>query len=481
MSNSFTTRETARATAFARYDFKDASPRLGKWLGRHTLTGLYEKNATEAINYEGRITTSGLVADAINPDPLTFGRVPVIFVYLGDSVLGGRPLALQPIRIPVAAAGLTVPTTYFAAPAGSTPQGDFAVAPTTLVEANAGGRAAREVIKSQAAVLQSYWLGEHLVTTLGWRRDEDFFASQAISHAANPTKVHYGFGDFNFPSMPPPTVAKEVKTYSAVLRWPQKIARLPFGADAGVFVNASENFTPLGGRVNIYNQPLASPQGKTREYGLNLSFLNERFALRVNRFETSIEGQSASPGGFARAYNNAVLQITGFWAMEQNVNPHINRSADIELVYSALPPNFREIHQWKVSGTAAQQNLSQSHTIVSGVADTTDFTAKGTEAEFTFNPTRQWRILANIAHQETVQSNTAPGTKEFLARLKPVWDKLAGVPQVNYPTGHVLGTPLPANYPTFGQYVDALVYTPFAASIASEGTASAEQRKWRAN
>ncbi|MGH7958625.1 MAG: hypothetical protein ACREH8_16680, partial [Opitutaceae bacterium] len=172
MTNSFSERETARATAFARYDFKDISPRLGQWLGRHTLTGLYEEDAAESISYGSRFSTFGAAADTLNPAPDSFARASSVRVYIGDSELDGRPLKLQPIQIPAPAAGLSFPTPYFAAPAGSTAQGDFAVAPTTLMETNTGGRAAREVIKSQAAVLQSYWFGGHLVTTLGWRRDE---------------------------------------------------------------------------------------------------------------------------------------------------------------------------------------------------------------------------------------------------------------------------------------------------------------------
>ena len=104
---------------------------------------------------------------------------------------------------------------------------------------------------------------------------------------------------------------------------------------------------------------MPSPQGKTCEFGVNLSFLNERFVLRVNRFETSIKGQSF--GGYGNALNNAVLQHAGFWAMEQNINPHIDRSADIELLFSVLPANFRKLYQWRVSGSAAQQDLRRSH------------------------------------------------------------------------------------------------------------------------
>jgi hypothetical protein len=233
--------------------------------------------------------------------------------------------------------------------------------------------------------------------------------------------------------------------------------------------------------VNVYNQSLPSPQGTTREFGLTLSFLNEKFVLRVNRFETAVKDQPFSSQPLSNSYNNAILQDAAAWAQEQNLNPNIDRSADLELLFSALPANFRELYRWRVTGSAAQRNLSATYTLVSGVTDTTDFSAKGTEAEFTYTPNARWRFLGNVANQETVQTNIVPGTKEFRARMKPVWDKLANVPAFNYPVGHVLGTPLPPNVVTHGQYVANTIDPALAAITASEGTASAEQRKWRAN
>jgi outer membrane receptor protein involved in Fe transport len=479
--NTFTRLEAMRATAFARYNFKDLSPRLGRWLGRHSLTGLYERQQADTVNYFTRLVTSGVVAESINTAADNNSRQSAIFVYLGDSILNGAPLRLNPIKIPTPVAGLTAQTTYFSAPAGSTVQGDFATAPTTMYEITPSGRGVRDVLKSQAFVLQSHWLRDHIVTTLGWRRDEDFFESQIFRYADNPAKVHRGFNDFKFASTPAPLASKEIKSYSVVLHWPQQVMRLPLGGEAGFFFNRSENFTPSGGAVNVYNQPLPSPQGTTREFGLTLSFLNEKFVLRVNRFETSVKGQSFSSQPLSNSYNNAVFQDAAAWAQEQNLNPNIDRTADIELLFSALPANFRQLYNWRVTGSAAQRNLSATYTLVSGVTDTTDYTAKGTEAEFTYSPNAKWRFLGNVANQETVQTNVVPGTKEFRARMKPVWDKLANVPAFNYPVGHVLGTPLPANVVTHGQYVASTIDPALAAITASEGSASAEQRKWRAN
>ncbi|MGH7947276.1 MAG: hypothetical protein ACREF9_20065, partial [Opitutaceae bacterium] len=304
--NTFSEKETWRATGFLRYDFKDAKMRLGRWLGRHALTALYDHSADETIAYTHRLTTSGAAAEAVNPAAQVFARQPGVLVYMGDSVLGGAPLRLEPVRVPELMSGITVPTTYFAAPAGSPQQGDFVVTPTVLLDINNGGSVTREVIKSRAAVLQSHWLADHLVTTAGWRRDADYFVRRAISFdAAHPTKVHYGFDDFSFPRTPPPNVAKETISYSGVLRWPHKLWRLPRGADLSVFYNVSENFTPIGGQVDIYSNILPPPQGETKEYGLNFSLFDQKLTLRVNRFETKVVGQSNAPAVFDRAASNA--------------------------------------------------------------------------------------------------------------------------------------------------------------------------------
>ncbi len=483
-TDSFTEREAVRATAFVRYDFKEVNPTLGRWLGRHAATGLREINRTDSLGYAPRLATYGAAAEAITPDASAFSRRPGLFVYIGDSILNGKPLQFQPVQVPLVRAGLSAQTAYFKAAAGSPAQGDFATVTTTLQTIVQSSSATRAINKNKAAVLQSYWLQENLVTTVGWRRDAEYRYTHSIGFAENPSKSAYGFADYVLPKLPPQLAALETLSYSAVLRWPQKFLRLPAGTEVSVFANSSENFAPSAGRVGVYNQQLPQQQGTTREYGINLSVFHDRLFIRVNRFETKTTDQSlGTPAAFAAAYNNGVLQTATFWAQEQNINPGIDRSADLETLFSTLPPNFRAIHQFRVTGSAAQQNLSATYQLATGISDTTDYTAKGTEIELTFSPNRQWRFLFNVANQETIQTNIAPGTKEFIARMLPAWEKLADKPRVNYPGGFVLGNPLPASIQTIRQFLNSAggPLVPFATLVATEGVAAAEQRKWRAN
>ena len=181
---------------------------------------------------------------------------------------------------------------------------------------------------------------------------------------------------------------------------------------------------------------------------------------------------------------NSIFGAAAAWAQEGNTNPQMaaQRNADIETLFSPLPANFRSLYSFKVNGTAPAITVSGNlNTGLAGATDTTDTTAKGLEADLVFNPTSRWRILVNVAKQETVQTNSLPFMKRFVALMKPVFDKLANTPRSNYPTNYVPGTPLPATTQTMGQWLDANLYVPLTTALATEGSVSAEQRKWRAN
>ena len=483
-------REGRRATAFARYDFKDLNASWGKWLGRHTLTGLYEGSAVDTVNTVHRLAVRGAVSETIagNISAATHSFSPVI--YMGPSIIGNNnPLKLEPIRVPTFTAGQTFDVTYFTREANATDPGQFVTRPASLIEVLQNNFGQREVIESSAVVLQSYWLQDHLITTFGLRRDKDHFDRVDRTFVENPAdrldpgQVHFGFDDYDFANTPPPFASAEIKSYGIVLRWPRKLLPLPKGSDLSLFYNSSSNFTPLGGRVDLYGNPKSSPSGETKEYGLNLSTFNDKFVVRINRFETSIQGASLTPNFVGAATVNAVIQRATVWAVEGNANPHLKakRDADIELLFSPLPANFRQLYNFSVAGTSPQITAFSRNGNLPGTSDTTDYTATGVELDLVYNPTRNWRMLLNVAKQETIQSNSYPMLKEWFALMKPVWDQLANTPAGNYPTGYQLNTPLPATTQTYGEFLDTNVWVPWATALANEGVASAEQRKWRFN
>jgi hypothetical protein len=126
-------------------------------------------------------------------------------------------------------------------------------------------------------------------------------------------------------------------------------------------------------------------------------------------------------------------------------------------------------------------------------SDTTDFTAKGTEVEITYNPTRNWRIMANVAKAETIQTNVYPVTGAMLELMAPAFDStvtdpVSGVtvnfrdiPKGGYPEGFGPANPPGANIQRYGEWLNSNVVYPLAGFKATEGFVSPEQRKWRVN
>jgi outer membrane receptor protein involved in Fe transport len=486
-------REAWHLTSYLTYDFKDLKAPWTKWLGRHTLTGLYEENQVDTIRGRIRGVVSGTAVDTFTTGDMSVTqRRASIISYLGPSVIGNNnPLRLESIRIPEIKAGPMVPVSYFTRLADATDPGRLALGDAYLDEINDAGSAQRELIKSQAAVLQSYWLLDHAVTTASWRRDEDFNVTRTTTYVANPADrndpgiARLGFGDVDiFRSAPPPYVSKEIKALGVVARWPQRLFRLPLGSDLRIFGNKSSNFTPVGGRVTPFGESLPSPVGETKEYGLNLSTWHDKVSLRVNFFETTMKGATGGSSNMTTWTVTSINNAAANWAREGNINPPMvaARNRDIELLYSALPANFRDLYAIRVTGAAPNISVSGNlNTSLSGATDTTDYRAKGVEADLVFNPTPRWRMLLNVAKQETIQTNQFPFMKRFVGLMKPVWDQLKSVPYGNYPTGYVPGTPLAANVQTYGQWLDTNVLVPLATALATEGMASPEQRKWRAN
>lgn len=485
----FQDNDAQRATAYIKYDFKELSQTWGKWLGRHTLTGLYENRGSTTANYVHQLAARSALLDKLPGNIFQNSRRPTFITYVGPSLIGNNnPLRLEPVQIPAFTAGPAAAVSDFVRAANQTDPGHFETSPASFVDINGGGSAQREVIKSQTVVLQSYWWKDHLITMLNWRRDEDYFVQRAISYVENPNdrldpgQTFYGLDDFRFPHTPPLNMTQETTAYGVVLAWPKELVKLPKGTDLSGFFNQSSNFTPVAGRVDYLARPWSPPKGTTKEYGLNFSAFDGKLNVRLNRFDTAIQGTSSSPT-FISNYRSALLTVPATWATEGNLNPQLaaQRNADIELLFSVLPANFRQLYLYSVSGTSPNIVSSVNTGAVPNTTDISDFRARGLEMDVTYNVTKNWRVLLNVAKEETVRTNQYPFSRYLAALMKPVWDKLSNRPVGHYPTGFQPGDTLPANVQTYGQYLDQNIYVPLASAIASEGSVSAEQRKWRAN
>jgi outer membrane receptor protein involved in Fe transport len=482
--------ETMRATGYLKYNFSDLGTFWGKWLGSHTVGGVAERYRTDEIVLVTRVRFDG--PDVRNTVANINASNTILNVYLGPSLIGNtNPIQLEAIKIPSIQTGSYGQISTFVRPADNTSPGTFRDRPVSIVEVVQPGTATREVIKSQAFTLQSKWLDGVVATVLGWRKDTDYNnGSISVGFPGNPTSTgpfdpgvpEFSFDDFDFEHTPPQLDRKESKSYSVVLHWPQKLVRLPRGTDFSIFYNNSENFTPSGHRTDQYGINIPSPKGKTKEHGFNISLFDQKLILRGSRYETStqyLQFQGTAGNGGPR---NLVTML-GNWSREANINPHLvaSRNADIAKVVAFLPPGLLDLYQFQVSGSAPNLQVTHLSAPPTGGSDTTDLTAKGFELELVYNPTPNWRILANVAKQQTVRSNILPFLKQYAIDVAPLITELGSRPFGNYPVGHQLGQALPANVQTLAQFIDTNLTTPLSADLASEGLPSAEQRKWRVN
>ena len=65
--------------------------------------------------------------------------------------------------------------------------------------------------------------------------------------------------------------------------------RLPGNLAVSVFYNRSANFQPDASRKDIVGGIIPSPTGKTKDYGIAISALNGKLALKV-KIQSTLQG-----------------------------------------------------------------------------------------------------------------------------------------------------------------------------------------------
>lgn len=311
------TRETFRATAFGKFDFADVmSPdsMLTKILGSHNVTLAYTDYTDETYskNWVNWYVGSGY-GPVANTAVGQAGRDLTPIVYLSGDLRGANT-----------ASGLGLPrvTGNIVAQSGTARQYDtttmsfinYNVPVVTPDQANGpftNAVRSKNEIESQVAVWQGKMFGGILVPMFGWRKDESI-----ALNAGTPGKTLGLVTNINDPNWRLPTDDKDTangrtwdvvegktKTYSLVMHVPKKITdRLPGKVGVSFFYNKSENFQPDASRKDILGAPIPAPEGKTKDYGVSLTMLDERLILKVNRYETSVSNATLNSGGLGNAY-----------------------------------------------------------------------------------------------------------------------------------------------------------------------------------
>lgn len=461
-----TARENVRATAFYEFDFNRhlRSP-LAKWLGRHTFTGLVDRQEIQQRSVNWRMSWLGAgstnrIAENLVGNASNFRRRVQNLIYVGPSLattpLGSVHLDGYPTT-PVWQPGAIYPITGWdiQTQAWTTQQAMEFAQPIS-------GAASRQVIESQALVLQSHWLDDHLVTMAGWRRDRsDSYQLSALPLDAEGSVI---LDKLVAPTAPTSTLDERVWTYSAVMRLPWA---LPLRSKLSAHFSQSENFQPVAARTDLFGRSISAPGGNSREYGFTLSMLDDKLNFRANWYDAKVLNETN-----ADATNlgwNLVMNQGEFVALNFLYELKANGLAtQAQIDGFGLPPEATLAFVNAKFNTLSNGQGQWTFSIPGSRSSASERTAKGFEVDAILNPTPNWRIALNVGQQETVATGAGADVAAYVAQRLPKWQTI-----YNLPRG-VGGTP-------FSQWYESFVMIPLRTLASQDGRVSAEQRKWRVN
>jgi outer membrane receptor protein involved in Fe transport len=348
----------------------------------------------------------------------------------------------------------------------------------------------RREIRSRGMTLQSFLLQDRVVTTLGWRRDKNR-SRNSNGAAVDPTT---GFVTYDALEIWGPFAERQgsTKTRGVVVKPFRGWNRIDAWADgsglsshAGDFVrslafhyNESDTFQPAAAAYDLFGELLPDPRGTGKDYGVSFSLLKGRFVAKINRYENNQRYSRGGDAGIVATRANRIdfgsdqfnlEDVATTWIAQ--LYPQMTAAQQRDEVYRilALPGGFIE----NVTGRT--------------IAETQDVTSKGLEIEVNYNPNSYWTVRANVARQQTIDSNMSPNIQRYFDERLPVWEAVR-IPTARLPDGTQLanaGNPWwTTSYGGAGTpraFYEGSVLAPYKLAVANQGKPRSQVREWRFN
>lgn len=543
----FTSRDSFRFTAYAENDFTAGGNSDSWWrkaLGRQVFTGLLSSEESDEIRQQwNAYGTSDAYGSFIGQvDSADNIRQINPTIYLGPSLLGASSAAGA--NIPRVGDSVEVPGSFTASVFDSTwngvgvdPAAPFdsngdGVLDSTQSEnpANYIGWVNREIelfsaadgdrdtltrqydlnlntVDSEALVLQNYFWGGAIVGTYGWRNDvaESFSSSAQLDPETKRVLIDTAV----LPDEPVSRVDVQSTSWSVAAHLNEMLGMNDLPINVSLYYNESENFQPSAGRIDIYGGSLSSPSGKTIDRSILISSKDDKYSLRVTRFTTSVENDSAS--NVAATWFIGQIQNRGDNAADkfefdvaggsigspnqgntyqprpgQTVEEAAEEEAAAVAGWRALQQDVFDLSEeltgdpyafyttWGSDPNNAPPQRVATLRTPNGFAITQDALSEGYEYEFTAQPTKNWRMTFNAAQVEAVRNNI--GGEAFIRHVELLIDGLN-----NTAAGNLRTFGSGANAETqLGQF-NRIFAGNWALTKLLEGTASPELREWRFN
>jgi outer membrane receptor protein involved in Fe transport len=431
------------------------------WLGRHRLMALGSRQRLDSKNtrYAYIITDDHAWTSNVNRVESTVAAQRTLnmrFYVGGDGRVDYAPgaLYLDTMSRPLRWASYTGPD-------GGQSSADYYYAwqdemvTTGLALSNAGSSHDLQTVDSLSTALQSYWLKDRVVSTLGFRRDRSTsrYNISPLSLEADGS----GFYD-----------AANLDIFGA------KAQSLGNTITAGVvvkpfkwfsmFYNRSENFTAAAIRYDLFHNELPLPTGTGQDYGVRFSFMNNKFVLGVNRFEASADN---ARGTDADLYIGRTARVDELWFRQWCID-------SAGLLYG--PDATAEQIDAYVKAKMQMPNDAPVP-VEATVAGTSTVDADGWEIQAIYNPVRNWNMKLTVGQQRARYTNVAPEWDAYNAARLSVWENAVNEngehfwDALNY---------VSANQPVGAWYTNS-VLTAIKIAKANEGKQTKNQREWRAS
>jgi outer membrane receptor protein involved in Fe transport len=497
--------DTSRAKLFYELNLEEKlKGRLGGLLGRHVASAVAQREVLRIRAHTGGSVfyTPDNWANGSNQSRTTQGSKQIVaWVYLGPSLanatsprgiqlpglqqnllnfnqeVNGRGVLLSRVRAPNATVATQATYNPYYAPL-EVRREDRYVSNTAT-----GARLDERTLDSQAFALQSHWLRDHLVSTVGWREERSSIIG--LNAPTDPRGEGYRLIDdptfrLSNPALVPQAYRKSLFAWSAVAKAPEAwVRRVPLLSALSAYYGKSENFSPPDERtVDPFGREIQPPRGITEEAGFYVEGLNGRVTLRVNFFETTQTGSfNGTVGGIASVL---VSRHSTVYTMVRAGNIR-DAGNGFPAGYVAPPQALLDLFNWRV------QNGTPTSTDP-GVRDTSDFVSQGREFEVLLRPSRGLSFIFNASRQESVRSNTGAATRRLLfatptASGRPIAQEWLQdwAYQIPLNVGAVGKEGDRQDVNILGPSFVTGVLNRFNGAIAADGAVVQELRRWRAN
>jgi hypothetical protein len=381
------------------------------------------------------------------------------------------------------------------------------------------------VLKTVGAVLQSHFLTDAVIVTLGTREDR-LYNQNGFGLVAPGTYLLNSDGQtFNYPVINAwdgnwtHDTGKTTNVQFAVhpLRDLPALKKMSeSGGSSGFFgsalrglslyFNKSNSFVPQPPGQDLYFNPLPDTTGTDKSYGFGLDLFDGKLVIRVTHYETiqyaarnndmnTLTGRVIRmdlPYQGSSSTKFQLLEVAGGTSLSDFTQtstwgPNSNQAGWIATVNPTFTPAQIKAEFIKESGLTDQQITTMSQgSIAPTIGGTEDTQARGTEVDMQVNLTRYWTVSANFTDSQSILRNVSSAAAKWINQRMPYWTTLVDpAASVNWTAAQLAAEPQHLwwthNYggsQTAQQNFQSFVATPLSTIQQLEGTIDPQMSRY---